>query len=117
MGKESVLKRGGVEALALALLIAKPNGAELYFSEKVGLPGLRPAHVQQLSDEPNIRVLDHNADMFFSLHFLMLVCGMAKEPPFLWLSCCWALADTLKAARQQWSRDMRQDFGTHPCQC
>ena len=70
MGKESVLKRGGVDALALALLTAKPNGAELYFSEKVGLPGLRPAHVQQLSHERNIRVLDYYADMFSFQHFL-----------------------------------------------
>ena len=70
MGKESVLKRGGVEALALALLTAKPNGAELYFSEKVGLPGLRPAHVQQSSHKRNIRVLDHKADMFSSRQLL-----------------------------------------------
>ena len=45
MGNESVLKRGGVDAFELALLTAKPKGAELYFREKVGLPGWRPAHV------------------------------------------------------------------------
>ena len=69
MGKESVLKRGDVEALALALLTAKPKGAELYFREKVGLPGVRPAQRQRLSREGLIRVLDHDTDMLYSRYF------------------------------------------------
>jgi len=47
-GKELVVNRGGVEALALTLVTAKPNGAVLYFTAYVGFPSFLPAHEDKL---------------------------------------------------------------------
>ena len=52
-GKELVVNRGGVEALALTLVTAKPNGAVLYFTAYVGFPSFLPAHKFKLFSAPS----------------------------------------------------------------